>query len=160
MAWAPLFGASYGDAERGAELVRSQQCTTCHPIAGSGGAGAPDLAHRSTKEFTSANLAAKLWNHGPNMWNAMTSREAVLRRAGRRGRRIFAAKNCGQCHGQAGSAAPQLTQRAGDYTAPQLASAVRRHGPTMLEEMKASNIDWPQFKGQEMADLIACLNSP
>jgi hypothetical protein len=29
----------------------------------------------------------------------------------------------------------------------------------MMEAMKQQRIDWPEFKGREMADLIAFLNS-
>lgn len=40
-----------------------------------------------------------------------------------------------------------------------LTSAAWQHGSSMMKTMKQQGIDWPEFKGREMADLIAYLNS-
>jgi hypothetical protein len=40
-----------------------------------------------------------------------------------------------------------------------LTSAAWQHGSSMKQAMKQQGIDWPEFKGREMADLIAYLNS-
>ena len=36
-----------------------------------------------------------------------------------------------------------------------MVSALWRHGPAMLEQMKEQGTPWPRFDGREMADLIA-----
>jgi hypothetical protein len=33
------------------------------------------------------------------------------------------------------------------------------HGPTMRDALEARGLEWPEFEGNEMADLIAYLNT-
>jgi hypothetical protein len=40
-----------------------------------------------------------------------------------------------------------------------MVSALWRHGPRMLDQMKTKGLGWPRFDGSQMADLIAYLNS-
>jgi hypothetical protein len=40
-----------------------------------------------------------------------------------------------------------------------MVSALWRHGPAMLEQMRKDGVPWPRFEGSQMADLIAYLNS-
>jgi hypothetical protein len=40
-----------------------------------------------------------------------------------------------------------------------LTSAAWQHGSAMIQTMKQQQIDWPEFHGREMPDLIAYLNS-
>ncbi len=40
-----------------------------------------------------------------------------------------------------------------------MVSTLWRHGPQMLDEMKAKQIKWPTFNEAQMSDLIAYLNS-
>jgi hypothetical protein len=39
-----------------------------------------------------------------------------------------------------------------------MVSALWRHGPRMLEQMKQKGVAWPRFQTKEMSDLIAYLN--
>ena len=71
---------------------------------------------------------------------------------------MFAARNCAECHGVAGSGAPDLRANAGSITGISIVSALWRHGPAMLDQMAAKGIRWPQFRSGEMGDLIAYLN--
>jgi len=40
-----------------------------------------------------------------------------------------------------------------------MVAALWEHGPRMLESMTQRNVAWPRFTAQQMADLIAYLNS-
>ena len=40
-----------------------------------------------------------------------------------------------------------------------MVSVLWRHGPRMLEQMKAKNLLWPYLTARQMADLIAYLNA-
>ena len=76
----------------------------------------------------------------------------------RAGRRLFTTKKCALCHDQAGSGAPSLQAKRGQFSAPQMASALWQHGPAMLATMEKRGTRWPHFTGSEMADVIAFLN--
>ena len=71
------------------------------------------------------------------------------------GRRVFAAKRCASCH-EGAAKAPKL---AGNFNGTTMVSALWRHGPAMLEQMKKDGVRWPRFEGSQMADLIAFLNT-
>jgi mono/diheme cytochrome c family protein len=63
-----------GDAERGAQVLRRENCLACHSIHGDGGHSAPDLGRRATERYTPAVLASVMWNHAPAMWTAMAAK--------------------------------------------------------------------------------------
>ncbi len=70
-----------GDAQRGAEVLRRENCLRCHSVAahdvprfgqqGEGGNTAPDLSRRKGRQFTPAVLASLMWDHAPTMWASM-----------------------------------------------------------------------------------------
>jgi mono/diheme cytochrome c family protein len=70
-----------------------------------------------------------------------------------RGRGVFAAKGCAGCHGS--GEAPKLAAK---YDALDLVQALWKHGPAMLERLKAKNAPWPRFRGEEMSDLVTFLS--
>jgi mono/diheme cytochrome c family protein len=72
------------------------------------------------------------------------------------GAKVFASKHCASCHEGSGSA-PKLAGNT--YTGAAMVSALWHHGPRMLDQMKAKGIAWPRFDGDDMANLIAYLNS-
>ena len=76
-----------------------------------------------------------------------------------RGKKVFAQKNCAGCHNQTGGGAPNLAKGKDAYSDVSMVSALWQHGPSMLQSMKQKNIAWPRFDTQQMADLIAYLNS-
>src|SRR5438309_10848034 len=111
-----------GDARRGEQLFQSQQCVRCHSLNGRGGTFAPDLAKRIDRDYSPTVMASLMWNHAPEMWGAM-KKEGIERpplspeqaadlfayfvsaryfeRPGDagRGKQLFAAKHCADCHG-------------------------------------------------------------
>src|SRR3954447_3222855 len=60
-----------GEAKRGEQLFRTQQCVRCHSVNGQGGSFAPDLARKIDRNFTPTVMASLMWNHAPEMWAAM-----------------------------------------------------------------------------------------
>jgi mono/diheme cytochrome c family protein len=72
------------------------------------------------------------------------------------GRRVFVSKRCVSCHDAAGKA-PKLG--GGGFNGSSMVSALWRHGPSMLSEMRKEGVQWPRFEGSQMADLIAYLNT-
>jgi mono/diheme cytochrome c family protein len=124
-----------GNRESGRKLFVEKKCVACHQVGGAGGAGGPPLD--SMKVFASPILVATaLWNHGPQMAEAMKEKGidrpsftgaelrdliAYLAPAtggppqgpvyavpGRveTGRLLFAEKQCVQCHSAGGVGGP------------------------------------------------------
>jgi mono/diheme cytochrome c family protein len=128
-----------------------------------------------TQGKTLTDVAASMWNHEPIMskagatpvkfapgemkdllgylWSERFFEQEGLAVAGRR---AFVAKRCASCHENASGKAPKL---AGSFNGATMVSALWRHGPSMLNEMKKEGVAWPRFEGSQMADLIAYLNT-
>src|ERR1700748_2422025 len=109
------------DSARGARAFETLPCIQCHSINGQGGKIGPDLGRRADRDFTPATLAATMWNHAPAMWEAMRGRNIqagdlnpqaaqdlfayfysarFFEKPGdaARGKRLFAARRCAECH--------------------------------------------------------------
>jgi cytochrome c2 len=179
--------AQLGDSTKGAQLLRDKGCTLCHSIEGVGGSAAPDFARATTRGYSSATMAALLWNHGPSMWRAMRGQgmdvpsltEEDMRNiytyfyalryfdppgdAGR-GKAVFSDKRCHRCHAltsEAGGVGPPVPLW------PTLADPVLwvqemwNHASQMAVEMERSGIPWPKFSTREMVDLMVYVeNTP
>ena len=78
-----------------------------------------------------------------------------------RGKRVYENKSCALCHEarRKETGAPDLSNTMEAYSPIVLTAAAFGHGSSMIQTMKQQHIDWPEFKGREMADLIAYLNS-
>jgi cytochrome c551/c552 len=150
-----------GSGERGQALFTSKGCEACH-ASGLGLQGQ-----------TLTDIAADMWNHSPRMGAAATSFELEEMRDlttflwarqfflstgdARAGKRIFASKGCGACHGNVASGAPKITGHS--LNGASMVSALWRHGPRMMEVTKSKGMSWPRFDRDEMSNLIAYLNS-
>jgi len=148
--------------EEGAKLFASKGCASCHE--------SKPLKH--SKGLT--DVAASMWNHAPmfdmqpprlegnEINEVLGQRWASQFYAGTgepaKGRKIFAAKRCVECHGPSGPG-PDLHARAGDWSGITMVSALWRHGPEMLAQAQARKIPWPVLRAGEMSDLIAFLNT-
>jgi mono/diheme cytochrome c family protein len=62
-----------GNASAGRRVFTSKRCSECHSIGGKGSGPGPDLSTMGTYASPIA-IAAAMWNHGPRMTTAMTSR--------------------------------------------------------------------------------------
>ena len=151
----------------GEALFQSKGCAACHT--GSNALG-PKL-----KELTLEDIAVAMWNHAPKMapsvpqLSVQEMREIVshlwaeqfFEDAGNAaaGEKVFTSKHCASCHqgsGASSGSAPKLEGKT--FTGATMVSALWRHGPRMLEEMKAKGVTWPRFDDHDMSNLIAFLN--
>ncbi len=156
------FNIPLGGGE-GEHLFAEKGCAGCHK-----GANALEnkIGHQTLTE-----IAAEMWNHAPLMKQSSPVTESEMRQIlssvwansffasqgnASRGKRVFEAKRCGTCHG--GGNAPKL---AGLHTsAVSMVSALWKHGPNMLEQLKQKDMSWPQFTPGQMSDLVAYLGAP
>lgn len=157
-------------ASSGGTLFQSAGCAKCHQTV--------EKLAAQVKGKTLTEIAAEMWNHAPRMAAAGAPadqlapgqmRELVgsfwaasfFEDAGRpaSGSRVFASKKCGLCHNDASSGAPRLPVAGRHFDGATMVSALWRHGPRMLDQMKTKGIEWPRFDRVQMADLIAYLNS-
>lgn len=162
-----------------------KKCGTCHAINGVGPTIGPDLASPPEHPQTITEVAGVMWNHAPEMqklaqakgmrWPSFQESEMrdliaflyFLRmqdRPGdvRRGEQLFDEKHCSTCHalaGQGGKVGPDLTHWH-NYGSPVLwVEVMWRHASEMEAKMRGMGMEWPRFKGNEMVDLIAFIDS-
>lgn len=176
-----------GDARAGGRLFLEKKCVICHQVAGTGGVVGPSLDR--FKEYNSPILmAAVMWNHGPPMTEAMRTRgierptlkttelrdliaylksESSAPLAGSlyllpgdasQGRRIFTDKRCADCHSGGGSGR-SLLGRGVRRNLIQFATAMWNKAPVMMTTSKTRGVVIAQLRGDEMADLVAYLDS-
>jgi mono/diheme cytochrome c family protein len=157
---------SPGSVESGEKLYVSKGCAGCHR-------GALALEARPTR-YGLTEFAAAMWNHSFHAAQnpAPLSYEEMRRLVGylvstqffeergdlEKGKKVFASKHCGACHDDPSSGAPGRQTMAGRMTSFDMAAALWKHGPAMLERMRLKKISWPRFSGTEMADLTAYLH--
>jgi cytochrome c len=172
-----------GDANRGKELFRAWNCNVCHSINGQGGRSAPDLGKSVERGFSPYVMAGLLWNHAPAMWAAMDRKGVARPEPGEqqaadlfayffaarffeqpgdagRGRRVFVAKRCGECHGTKMALREGIRPVADwDSLADPIALAQQmwNHSRDMRGALDGSAISYPRLSTQELADLLADL---
>jgi mono/diheme cytochrome c family protein len=148
--------------ERGQTLFQEKHCVSCH-----------NSQRPAAANLTLTGVAASMWNHAtflhtePPRLDADEMREVLSEYWAKqffensgdvaRGKRIFAAKHCAECHTGSGPG-PVLPAKGGDYNGITMVSVLWHHGPAMLTQMQQKKIAWPVFKVGEMADLTAWLN--
>ncbi len=170
-----------GDAARGQALFRSQGCVTCHSLNGKDDQTARDLGALGGRGYSPAGMAALMWNHAPRMWAAM-SRPGVSRPAlseqqaadlfaysyaaryfdlpgdAGRGRGVFTAKRCAECH--AGPApGPGGARPVATWPSPSdpiaLAQQLWNHSAQMQPVMAQKGIPYPELTARDLSDLLA-----
>ena len=174
-----------GDARRGEQLFHSEQCIQCHSFKGEGGKIAPDLGSRIDRAYTPAVLASVMWNHAPDMWAAMQKQGIVkatlspetaadlfayfvsaryFERRGdaARGKALFAAKRCSECHGITTSnaaGAPPVAKWESLADPVVLAAQMWDHAAGMRQAFAAKKLTWSQLTGQELTDILVYLQN-
>jgi len=173
-----------GDAEQGAVLFFGRKhCSICHSVNGEGGRLAPDLGKIRPAAPAMGWLAMALWNHAPGMARQMRGTKspqlnqqemahilAYLYQASSvdrpgdaaAGKAVFQAKGCVQCHavGSNGHGAGHdlsAVTDSGNGSSWQL--AMWNHAQSMIGPITARLGQWPQFRGEEMSDLIAYVSA-
>lgn len=172
-----------GNPQRGQKLFSQKRCAQCHSIDERGARVGPDLRAKLKGSFMT--IAGAMWNHGPKMWAKMAERGVEVPSlspeemsdlisylyflqfidppgVAARGRVVYQEKNCSRCHAQPGSgsaAGPELAKGEKLRTPLEVITQMWNHASTMEQKMLQESVQWPIFKGGEMADLIAYLFS-
>jgi mono/diheme cytochrome c family protein len=178
-----------GDPAFGERWFGEKGCIECHAVGGVGGRSAMALDHYA-RYIAPITLAQGLWNHGPAMQRQQSAqrgraltflgreiadiqayiraqsttrdREVVLLQPPNpsTGRRLFAVKQCTQCHGASGGGSaygPDLRAATERLRVSEIAGRLWNHQSIMATAMQARGIRFPEFRGSEMADVIAFL---
>lgn len=158
--------------------VFDRSCSSCHTF-GKPEKGQVDLLAKSAPATITGYIAA-MWNHAPTMrrrgesiprLNEGSMPDLIAYLFSQRyffetgntakGKQVYEDKNCATCHDarRRETGAPDLTKAVESYSPISMTTAAWGHGPAMLRTMDTQRVEWPSFKGKEMADLIAYLNS-
>jgi mono/diheme cytochrome c family protein len=173
-----------GRATEGRVLFVQRRCIECHGVRGQEGKNGPDLAdrglHRSLSQFVAA-----MWNKAPAMTEAMRTKGMevpTLRpeemadivaflysvryfaRAGdpKAGVHIATQKGCFGCHalyGERGKTASDLARAKGLDSPAAVLAALWNHAFIGEPNPPRDRTVWPEFRSEEMADLVAYLQS-
>lgn len=171
-----------GDVKEGWKIFNRKKCSQCHSIWGEGGKGGPDLGTLPQLYVSQSQLAALMWNHGPEMWGRMNTRKIPVMKFDKKemadlfaflyfirymdepgdlqeGKKLIETKSCNKCHTLKEGTQTDLS-RWGMYVNPILwAQMMWNHAPQMEQEMQKRGIARVEFKGNEMVDLIAYIRS-
>jgi len=173
------------DSARGAQLFETLACIQCHSINGKGGTTGPDLGHRIDRNFTPAGLAATMWNHAPAMWASMRARSIELGDLNEqaasdlfayfysahffekpgdagRGKRLFTAKHCADCHGLTQAKIPEakpVSEWASVGQPMVLVNAMWNHATNMKAEFARRKLSWPELTPQDLTDMLVYLRN-
>ena len=171
-----------GRAESGRQLFAEKRCVECHAVGGAGGRVGPDLVERGVRQ-SPTEFAATIWNKAPAMAAAMQSRGISLPQLApeqmadivaylysvryfasgsvQQGYGVASQKGCLNCHalrGERGKIASDLTKARGLDSPAAVLAALWNH-TLVTPTVSGKKLDWPTFAPQEMADLIAMLQS-
>ena len=168
-----------GNPQTGEKLFAQKRCAQCHTPDAQGIRIGPDL--RTKLKGSLIGIAGAMWNHGPKMWAKMGSVPSLAPEEmsdlisylyflqfidpsgdAKRGRVVYQEKKCGSCHtlpGASGTVGPDLTKAEKLKTPVDVVTEMWNHVGSMERRMLEESVEWPVFKGGEMADLITYLLS-
>jgi mono/diheme cytochrome c family protein len=171
-----------GRPEAGRQLFAEKSCIQCHSVGGIGGRVGPDLVERGIRQ-SPIEFAATIWNKAPAMAAAMQPRGiavpqlkpeemadlvaylyAVRYFAGGntpKGYTVATQKGCFNCHairGERGKPASDLAKAKGLDSPAAVLAALWNHA-VVTPTIAGKKAEWPEFKPDEMADLVAMLQS-
>jgi mono/diheme cytochrome c family protein len=173
-----------GRAAEGRRLFSEKRCVECHTVGGEGGRVGPDLVERAARRSV-LELAAAMWNKAPAMMAAMKPRGilvpelrademadlvAYLYSIGyfgapgglQRGWKIALDKGCLVCHGvrgERGKPASDLSRARGVDSPASVLAALWNHAVVTAPTPAGQRAPWPEFRPDEMADLVTMLQS-
>ena len=176
------------DPLEGAKIFEQKGCVKCHALGDEGGQIGPDLGKIYLKGSL-YDIAGILWNHAPIMSERMkelkilrpqftpqemstliaflSAYQYYLAQLGKPGdpsvgERLFQEKSCIKCHAFEEAwekPGPSLKYYKNKYSLIGLAQVMWNHGPEMEKTMAELKISRPKFRGDEMIDLLAFLQS-
>ena len=171
-----------GSPRNGEKLFIAKRCAECHSVTPRGDSSRPNLRARLIKGSL-MTIAGAMWNHGPKMWADMARRGIPASTlsvtemsdiigylyflqfidppgVAQRGRLVFQEKRCSQCHAApVRSSAPDFARSEKLKTQLDVVTEMWNHASTMEETMLKQSLEWPVFRGGEMADLVAYLTT-
>jgi mono/diheme cytochrome c family protein len=176
--------AQPGSPRNGERLFVAKRCVECHSVTPQGDPTRANLRTRLIKGSL-MTISGAMWNHGPKMWADMARRGIPMSPltteemsdiigylyflqfidppgVAERGRIVFQEKRCGKCHlSPEKGVAPGADFAKSDKLKTQLevVTEMWNHASTMEEKMLKESLEWPVFRGGEMADLMAYLTS-
>ena len=174
------------DPRRGRRLFREKACVECHTAEDEGGDTGPNFNAEQTRASTLTEMAGQMWNHSPEMWQAMKAkgierpvfegqemadliaylysvRYFELGGNPDTGRQRFAERSCARCHGEeatGGEHGPNLRGGSVPVTPVTLARALWHHGPRIYQRTQELGMDWPTLEENDLGHLMAFLNAP
>ena len=176
------------DPLEGAKIFEQKGCVKCHALGDEGGQIGPDLGKIYLKGSL-YDIAGILWNHAPIMSERMkelkilrpqftpqemstliaflSAYQYYLAQLGKPGdpsvgERLFQEKSCIKCHAFEEAwekPGPSLKYYKNKYSLIGLAQVMWNHGPEMEKTMAELKISRPKFRGDEMIDLLAFLQT-
>jgi mono/diheme cytochrome c family protein len=152
--------------------IFERDCETCHSFGSPSTGKKIDLLDKRAPRTLSGYAAAvtnhtgarlrKLEEHDMNDLTSYLFLQRYLAESGdaARGAQVYIDKGCASCHDTKplGKNAPDLPQFTERFSPVTITAALWRSGPAMLNAMQQKKMQWPEFHGSEMADLIAYLN--
>ena len=185
-AWSVLAaGEDVGDARRGEQLFQTERCVECHSLNGRGGRTAPDLGTHVGRDFTPTIMASLMWNHAPEMWQAMKAQGVAppaltAERAAdlfayfvsarffekpgdaARGKQVMTDQHCFDCHGLTESnaaGAPPVSKWESLADPIALAQQMWNHGGGMRQAYAERKLRWRPLTAQELTDMLVYLQN-
>jgi cytochrome c2 len=173
-----------GRADVGERLFVEKRCIECHSVGERGGRVGPDLAGRGLYR-SPIQFAMAMWNKTPAMTEAMKARGISVPQLRademadlvsylyavryfaepgdvRLGSRVASEKGCLRCHtiSGAGTGGPLDLASVKSLDSPAaFISALWNHGAILEQRSERQKGAWPEFRSEEMADLLAFLQS-
>jgi cytochrome c551/c552 len=155
-----------GSVSNGKKLLTVKGCMNCHQVSGTGGSVAADFA--LLQQFGSPIYLAQAMSGKDIADLTAYIRQATITNSEIRmspgnpstGKKVYKKKGCINCHqleGPDSKTTPNLSELKLNMSVTDIAALMWNHSPTMIDFMKEESIDYPQFDGNEMADLIAYL---
>jgi cytochrome c2 len=173
-----------GRADEGRRLFAVKRCQECHAVGGQGGHVGPDLTERGVRRSL-LEFAAAMWNKAPAMQAAMQSRGIMVPELRaeemadlvaylysvryfaepgniRNGWTVATSKGCLHCHavgGERGKPASDLSRAKGLESPAAVVAALWNHAVVTPPEPGGQKRPWPEFRPDEMGDLVGLLQS-
>jgi mono/diheme cytochrome c family protein len=173
-----------GRPEAGRRLFAGKRCVECHAVGGAGGRVGPDLIDRGVRQ-SPMEFAATIWNKAPAMAAAMRSHAIAVPQLSPaemadivaylysvryfgsggsipNGYAVATSKGCFTCHalrGERGKQASDLARAKGLDSPVAVLAGLWNHAVVTPPSVGSQKAEWPLFTSQEMADLIAMLQS-
>jgi mono/diheme cytochrome c family protein len=173
-----------GDPVKGKKLSEQKGCMLCHSFRGVGGKLGPDF-NEVDLNYSVIQIAGRMWNHGPKMWELMTTNDIsipVFEKGEMAdviaylyslklednpgnvdiGQQIIVKRGCLSCHslhGKGEDLSADLANLEIIATPLVMITAMWNHAPAMQKIHLEKNVKWPNLNGKDMADLYAYLRT-